>query len=86
MVWLLLPDTRAAQAEPRVEVVAGGIESGRIAFVQRSAVMGFPGYVSVSAIAIQAGNSLILWSRYRHSDYGVNRARLERWLTTAGLR
>ena len=76
-----------ARAEPRVEVLAGDVGTGRITYVQRSTIMGFPDYISVSAIETTAGNGLILWSRSRYGyyDFGVNRARLERWLGAAGL-
>jgi hypothetical protein len=84
----LLADLDAvARAEPRVEVLAGDIGTGKITYVQRSAIIGFPDYISVSAIETAAGNGLILWSRSRYGyyDFGVNRARLERWLGAAGL-
>ena len=76
-----------ARTEPRVKVVAGSTESGRITYVQRSAIIGFPDYISVTAVETEAGSSLILWSRarYGYSDLGVNQARLQRWLTAAGL-
>lgn len=76
-----------ARSEPRVEVVAGSTETGRITYVQRSAIIGFPDYISVAAVETQAGSGLILWSRsrYGYSDLGVNQARLQRWLGAAGL-
>ena len=56
-------------------------EAGRATYVARSAVMGFPDYVSVRALPDGAGASLSAYSRLRfgQSDFGVNRARLERW-------
>ena len=86
-VELLAALDGVARSEPRVEVLAGDIGSGMITYVQRSTIVGFPDYISVSAVETPAGNSLILWSRsrYGHSDFGVNRARLERWLEAAGL-
>lgn len=76
-----------ARAEPRVKVVAGSPETGRITYVQRSAIIGFPDYISVTAVETEAGNGLVLWSRarYGYSDLGVNQARLQRWLAGAGL-
>jgi uncharacterized protein (DUF1499 family) len=76
-----------ARTEPRVKVLAGSTESGRITYVQRSAIIGFPDYVSVTAVETEAGSALILWSRarYGYSDLGVNQARLQRWLAAAGL-
>ena len=77
----------AVRAEPRVEVVAGSVEAHRITYVQRSAIVGFPDYISVSAVETATGTGLVLWSRsrYGYSDLGVNRARLERWLAAARL-
>jgi len=71
-----------ALAETRVEVVAGAPDDLFVTYVQRSAVFGFPDYVSVRAVVLGEGASLAIWSRarYGHSDLGVNRARVERWL------
>ncbi|MGF1446082.1 MAG: DUF1499 domain-containing protein [Pikeienuella sp.] len=73
----------AALAEPRVEVVAGGPATGFTTYVQRSAIFGFPDYVSVRAITVTDGAALAIWSRSRfgYSDLGVNKARVERWLS-----
>ena len=86
-IELLAALDTVARAAPRVEVVAGGVEARKITYVQRSAIIGFPDYISVSTIETSDGNGLILWSRsrYGYSDLGVNRARLERWLGRAGL-
>ncbi len=71
-----------ALAEPRVAVVAGGPEGLFTTYVQRSAVVGFPDYVSVRALPVEGGAGLAVWSRARfgYSDLGVNRARVERWI------
>ena len=71
-----------ATGEPRTERIAGSPDEGRVTYVQRSRVFGFPDYVSVSAVEVPGGSALIAWSRSRfgHSDFGVNRARVERWL------
>lgn len=76
-----------ALGEPRVEVVAGGPEALHVTYVQRSALFGFPDYVSVRVEATDDGAALALWSRsrYGYSDMGVNRARLERWLAAIDL-
>ena len=77
-----------ARTEPRVKVVAGSTDSGGITYVQRSAIVGFPDYISVTAVETDAGSGLVLWSRsrYGYSDLGVNRARLQHWLAAAGFR
>ncbi|WP_333831713.1 DUF1499 domain-containing protein [Rubrimonas sp.] len=72
-----------ALAEPRARRLAGDPAEGFATYVQRSALMGFPDYVSVRAVDLGEGRSaLAIWSRsrYGHSDLGVNRARLERWM------
>ncbi len=67
-----------ALATPRTEVLAGSVESGLMTFVTRSLVMGFPDYTT----AQQDGDTLKLYARLRfgRSDFGVNRARLQKWI------
>lgn len=87
-VWPLNPQAllarldRLALAEARTERVAGSPEDEAVTYVVRSAVFGFPDYVSVRAVDAPGGAQLILWSRsrYGYADLGVNRARAERWL------
>lgn len=64
---------------PRTEVLAGSVEEGRITYVTRSQWFGFPDYTTV-----QLGpEGLGLWARLRFgkSDLGVNKARVEGWLS-----
>lgn len=65
-----------------VSVVGGAVEERWITYVQRSAVIGFPDYISVKAVEQPGGSALIIWSRsrYGYSDLGVNRKRVEEWL------
>ena len=79
--WLAALDA-VAMAEPRVERLAGSPAEGRITWVQRSAVVGFPDYVTAEA----AGADRAIWSRSRYGrgDFGVNRARVKRWLARLG--
>lgn len=67
--------------EARVTLLAGAVEAGRITWVARSAVWGFPDYITAEV----GPDGLRLWSRQRYGtgDYGVNAARLRRW--TEGL-
>ena len=53
-----------------------------VTYVQRSAVFGFPDYISVHAEPDGDGSRLSIFSRsrYGYSDMGVNKARVERWL------
>lgn len=66
----------------RVSVLAGSVQDSHITYVQRSAVLGFPDYVSVKAVAVEGGSALIIWSRsrYGYSDMGVNKKRIDDWL------
>ena len=79
--WLEALDHHA-MGEPRVERVAGSPAEGRITWVQRSAVFGFPDYIT--AEARDAERAIWSRSRYGRSDFGVNRARVERWLSRLG--
>lgn len=82
---LFLFDAIASNA-PQTEVVAGSLDDLHITYVQRSLVFGFPDYISVRAVPVDGGSALIVWSRSRfgHSDMGVNRDRVERWLAQMG--
>ncbi|WP_290560871.1 DUF1499 domain-containing protein [Aestuariivita sp.] len=66
------------RATPRTRVLAGSVEEGRITYVTRSRVMGFPDYTTVEA----EGDTLKLEARLRfgRSDLGVNRDRVDEWL------
>jgi len=75
------PSSRIATARPRVSRLA---RDGTMAtYVQRSAVFGFPDYISIHATPDGDGSTLSVYSRSRfgHSDLGVNKSRIERWLT-----
>jgi len=72
-----------ATSAPRTRVLAGSVGEGHVTYIQRSALMGFPDYVSVRAIPADGGGArLAIFSRLRFGsdDMGVNRARVERWL------
>lgn len=71
---------RIAMAEQRTEKLVQ--DDGRVTYVQRSAVFGFPDYISVNVAPVEDGSSVTIFSRSRfgHSDLGVNKARVERWL------
>lgn len=70
-----------ALAEPRTELTAEDRVAGQMRFVQRSKTFGFPDEVTVAAIPVGAGTALAVYSRARMGirDFGVNRARVERW-------
>ena len=65
-------------AEPRTRRLAGSVDEGRITYITRTALWGFPDYCTVE----RQNGSLVIWSRLRfgRSDIGVNKARVTRWL------
>jgi uncharacterized protein DUF1499 len=71
----------AVRALPRTKVLAGSVDEGRITYVTRSAMFGFPDYTTIE----YSDGLLRMYSRARFgsSDFGVNRARLERLLVAA---
>jgi uncharacterized protein (DUF1499 family) len=72
-----------ALATPRTTRLAGSPADGRITWVTRSRLMGFPDYTTATALADPAGARLVIFARQRFgsSDLGVNRARLDDWLS-----
>ena len=89
----LLPGTPAqvlarldaiALAAPRTQALAGRPDQGRITWVARTLIMGFPDYITAEATRTADGTRLDLYSRQRYGngDWGVNAARLKVWLAT----
>jgi hypothetical protein len=72
----------AAMAEPRTVRLAGSVAEGRITYVSRSRLWGFPDYTTVAAVPEGAGTALVIWGRARfgQGDLGVNAARIGRWV------
>lgn len=76
-------DRHVRAVTPRLRVLAGSVREGRITYVVRSRLFGFPDYVTVAALPLGPGEStLAILSRLRfgRSDLGVNRARVQGWL------
>ncbi|WP_116130919.1 DUF1499 domain-containing protein [Tropicimonas sp. IMCC34043] len=73
---------RIAAATPRTCRLAGDPASGRVTYITRSRVFGFPDYTSVAAMAGDGGAQPVIFARQRFgkSDLGVNRKRVESWL------
>jgi len=72
-----------AAAQPRVTPLARDVNRDQLDYVQRSARFRFPDIVTVRFIAVSPTRStLAVYSRavYGRRDFGVNRARIERWL------
>jgi len=71
-----------ALGDDRVEVLAGSAADGYVTYVQRSALFGFPDFVSVKFVDVDGGSSLSIFSRskYGKSDLNVNEKRVTRWM------
>jgi Protein of unknown function (DUF1499) len=69
-----------ALAAPRTRRLAGSLAEGRITWVTRSALWGFPDYTTAEA----RPDGLYIEARHRfgQSDLGVNAARLKIWLAS----
>lgn len=70
---------RIASAAPRTKLLAGSVEEGMATYVTRTKVIGFPDYTT----ARQDGDLLKVYARLRfgRSDLGVNKARIDGWLS-----
>jgi uncharacterized protein (DUF1499 family) len=75
---------RMALAQPRTERLAGTPDGqGHVSYVQRTALVAYPDYISVRAVPVDEGQSALVIlsrSRFGKSDLGVNRARITQWL------
>ena len=71
-----------AMATPRTTRLAGSAGEGRITWITRSALWGFPDYTTAEATPDGTGTRLTVHARLRigSSDMGVNAARLRDWL------
>jgi uncharacterized protein (DUF1499 family) len=72
-----------ATATPRTVRLAGSPEEGRITWVTRSAVFGFPDYTTAEARPMDGMVNIDLFARQRfgRGDLGVNAERLRAWLS-----
>ena len=76
---------RVVAKQSRVELLQDDRSSGGpVTWVQRSALFGFPDYISVSFLSLDDGakSTLAIFSRARlgQSDLGVNEKRVAAWL------
>lgn len=69
--------------EPRTKLVAKEEELQQRVFVQRSRIFRFPDTIWIQALSRGGGTALIMYSRsnYGDSDLGVNKRRVEKWMT-----
>ena len=73
---------RAMLEMPRTTQLAGDVAEGRMTFVTRSALMGFPDYTTIE---VRDGLFLVhARLRFGRSDLGVNRARVRALLAALG--
>lgn len=70
---------RIIRATPRTTHLAGSPEEGRVTYITRSRLWGFPDYTTIE----QRGGAILIHGRLRFgtSDMGVNRARVTGWIT-----
>ncbi|OIQ72767.1 hypothetical protein GALL_456020 [mine drainage metagenome] len=75
-----------ALAQPRTQLFAGSVATGWMTYITRSRLMGFPDFTSVKVIAAPGGSTFAAFARARFgsSDLGVNKERLDTWLTALG--
>lgn len=66
-----------ALATPRTVRLAGSVADGRITWITRSGLWGFPDYTT--AQSLPDGVYIHARSRFGQSDLGVNAARLQDW-------
>ena len=73
---------KIALATPRTKVLAGTVQEGRMTFVTRSLIWGFPDIATISATPNTSGSTLTFFSRPKIGDYdyGVNKRRIEGWI------
>lgn len=71
-----------AMATPRTLRLAGSPETGRITWITRSRLWGFPDYTTAQITETDTGPRLDIFARLRfgRSDLGVNAARLQAWV------
>lgn len=69
---------------PRTKLAAGSPSGMWATYVQRSRLMRFPDYISVAAVGRPEGGATVAvfsQSVYGKGDFGVNKARVDRWLS-----
>ena len=82
---LFLFDSIARNA-PRTTRIAMDEATMSATYVQKTALLAFPDYISVRAVTVDGGAALVIWSRSRFgaSDFGVNKERIDDWLAKIG--
>lgn len=67
-----------AAVAPRTSLLAGSVAQGRVTWVARSRLWGFPDYITAEVTP----KGVRIWARLRFGrrDFGVNDARLADWI------
>lgn len=67
-------------SDPRTQRLVGSVRDGMITYITRSRTVGFPDYTTI----MQSGEDLLIYarSRFGRKDFGVNAARVDRWIDT----
>jgi hypothetical protein len=76
---------RVAETWPRTRLIAGSLEEGRMTWVTRSRIFGFPDFTTAQIVRKGGEDMVCLAARqgYGAADFGVNPHRLGAWLMTA---
>ena len=79
---ILIKLNTIALATPRTTRLAGTPEAGRVSWVTRSNLIGYPDIITAQVTTTATGTRLDIFSRqvYGSGDWGVNAARLKTWL------
>ena len=71
------------EGQPRTEGVVASSDEAIFTYVQRTPIMGYPDYITIMIIPEGTSQSkLVIFSRSRfgHSDFGVNKRRIDEWV------
>lgn len=86
-VFQMTPEALAAQIDQvaradGAQMIAGALAAGHMTYLSRTRLMGYPDYTSILIEPAGEGAMLLAFarSRFGHSDLGVNRARITRWI------
>lgn len=86
-VFQMTPEVLAARVDEvartdGAELIAGSLAAGHMTYLSRTPLMGYPDYTSILIEPAGEGAMLLAFarSRFGHSDLGVNRARITRWI------
>jgi uncharacterized protein (DUF1499 family) len=72
-----------AQNQPRTNRIAGALGDSIITYIERSALMGYPDYITVKVSPISRSQAKLVIrsrSRFGYSDLGINKKRVRRWV------